>query len=178
MRQLSTVWLSTYRKTVANYNPPPHPLKKCQNTLLQSGFQMLGWLGLVILFVMQLQMFHLGTHNTPHFSSSASTPAITYIHKDPKSKLESCFISRDKFIFFIWICTSTNVNQNNILDGSIMTSVRISASNCCLVLIYFDLHCAYSCDASDCQTLCRSSCTVCKQKVFHQCGWTYDSLTY
>ena len=139
-------------------------------SMVLPGSDMPSALGLV-LFVMQLQMFHLGTHNTPHFSSSASTPAITYIHKDPKSKLESCFISRDKFIFFIWICTSTNVNQNNILDGSIMTSVRISASNCCLVLIYFDLHCAYSCDASDCQTLC-------KQKVFHQCGWTYDSLTY
>ena len=57
-------------RLIARLSPiitPPHPLKKCQNTLLHSGIQMLGWLGLVILFVMQLEMFHLGTHNTPHF---------------------------------------------------------------------------------------------------------------
>ena len=64
--------------------PPPHPQKKCQNTLLQSGFQMLGWLGLVISFVMQLEMIHLGTHNTPHFCNiSCFTSAVLLRGRQP-----------------------------------------------------------------------------------------------
>ena len=60
-------------RLIARLSPiiTPHPLKKCQNTLLHSGIQMLGWLGLVILFVMQI---HLGTHNTLHFYNMLDRP--------------------------------------------------------------------------------------------------------
>ena len=57
------------------------------------------------------------------------------------------------------------------LDGTFQTDTMAYP-------VFIRWHCASSCAFSNRQIVCRRSCTVCRWKVSHQCGWTCASSGY